>query len=432
MSKTLVLVEQTKIAALYKDNKNIADLIVDTEHYEIGNIYMGIVETILPSINAAFINLDYLTKNGFIHAKNLGHLKQKGKNSNITNHLLCNSFVMVQILKAPTGNKGPTLTGEITLEGRYLNLLVFKKGITFSKDFGDNEEMFYFKTVFSLLKPKAVGILIKKTALYANFSNIIQDFYCLLYEWDTICKNITFQSPPFLISKNKNFISKVLQKVYTDDILNIVVDSDKASQKIAFIVNRWAEKKSSILSIRYFKNYNFIIRDYNLDLIIYDLLQSRINLSGGAYVILEKTEALTTIDVNSGSFNYCNNPRETILLVNRKAAKQIAKHIKLRNISGVIIIDFIDMKNQQDQLNLLIYFDLLLKNDEQRPKIVQFSELGLIELTRKRQWKSLQEIFHNKIIVSENSNNTVYISNIISKNSLGHSLLLNTILFYSI
>jgi ribonuclease E len=432
MSKTLILAEQSKIAALYKTNKIITDLIVDIEPYQIGNIYMGIVETILPSINAAFINLNYLANHGFIHAKNLGHLKQKGKNNNITNHLFCNSFVMVQILKAPTGNKGPTLTGEITLEGRYLSLLGFKNGIIFSKDFGDNEEMLYFKTVFSLLKPEAVGILVKKTALYANLSNIIQDFYFLLYEWDTICKNMTSQSPPFLISKNKNFISKVLQKIYTDDILNIIVDSDKGSQKIAFIVSKWAEKKSSILSIRYFKKYNFFIRNYNLDLIVYDLLQSRINLSGGAYVILEKTEALTTIDVNSGSFNYCNKPRETILLVNRKAAKQIAKHIKLRNISGIIVIDFIDMRNQQDQLNLLIYFDLLLKKDEERPKIVQFSELGLIELTRKRQWKSLKEIFHNKNLPSDDSNHTICITNIISKSSSGHSLLLNTFLFYSI
>ena len=149
--------------------------------------------------------------------------------------------------------------------------------------------------------------------------------------------------------------------MYTEKIDTIIIDSYKGSKKIASIISKMGFKRNSSLSIKYFNNYRFIIRDYNLDLIVYDLLQPRINLLGGGYIIIEKTEALTTIDVNSGSFNYLNNPRETILLVNKKAAKQIARHVKLRNISGVIIVDFIDMKQQQDQLELLLYFDSFLK-----------------------------------------------------------------------
>jgi ribonuclease E len=430
MAKTIVLTEQNKLASVYDNEKIITDLVIERGPYKIGDIYIGIVSKILSSINAAFINLDCIENNGFIHIKNLGHLRKNHNNNNIAQHLVCNSIVMVQISKAPTGHKGPTVTGEIVLKGRYLNLLPFEENITFSRDFGNQEDMLYFKTLFSLLKTKSVGIVINKTALNINIKNIIQDFYTLLYEWDSICKKINLRSPPLLISGSKNFLSKVLQKVYTEKVKNIVIDSHKGSKKIASIITKWAKKKKSTLSIKYFNNYNFFIRDYNLDLIIYDLLYSRINLTGGGYIVIEKTEALTTIDVNSGSFNYLNNPRETIILVNRKAAKQIARHIKLRNISGIIIIDFIDMEKQEDQLQLLIYFDSLLKQDQENPRIIQFSELGLVELTRKRQCKSLKEIFSSQLRNSFDSNSSECITKIISNDSFGHTVFFETFHIY--
>lgn len=431
MVKTIVLTEHNKVASVYDEDRIITDLIIERGSYQIGDIYIGIVKTLLPSINAAFISLDKLEANGFLHIKNLGHLKKNRNITNITNHLFCNETVMVQVLKAPNGRKGPTLTGEIIIKGRYLNLLPFEKGILFPKGFENHNEILHFKALFSMLKPKSMGVIFNKTALSTSSSNIVQDFYALLHEWDDICKNVNSFSAPFLVSRNGNFISKTLQKVYTEKIHKIIVDSYEGSKKIAFIINRWAKKNDVVLSIKYFNNYNLLIRDYNLDLIIYDLLQSRINLLGGGYIYIEKTEALTTIDVNSGSFNYLNNPRETILLVNRRAAKQIARHIRLRNISGVIVIDFIDMKNQQDQLDLLVYFDSLLKEDEKKPRIIQFSELGLVELTRKRECKGLIEIFYGYIRGAGDSNRNICISNIISKYSLGHTLFLETQSTYS-
>lgn len=432
MIKTIVLTEQNNVASVYDNEKIITDLIIERGTYKIGDIYIGIVETILSSINAAFIKLDCLENNGFIHVKNLGHLRKKHNNNNISQHLICNSIVLVQILKAPTGNKGPTVTGEIFLRGRYLNVLPFEESITFCKDFGNPEEMLYFKTLFSLLKTRSVGIVINKTALNTNVKNVIQDFYILLYDWDNICKNINLKPPPFLISGNDNFISKVLQKLYTDKVNHILVDSHKGSKKVASIITRWAKKKKSSLSIKYFKRYDFSIRDYNLDLIISDLLHSRINLVGGGYIVIEKTEALTTIDVNSGSFNYLNSPRRTGILINRKAAKQIARHIKLRNISGIIIIDFIDMEKQEDQLQLLIYLDSLLKQDQENPRIIQFSELGLVELTRKRQSRTLKEVFYSQPQSFFNSNSGSCITKIISNYCIGHSVFFETFYTYSL
>lgn len=429
MVKTLVLSKHHKIGFISENDKTITDLIIEKGLYQIGDIYIGLVQTVLASINAAFIALDSSKISGFIHVNNLGHLRQSNDSMNISDHLHSGSFVMVQILKGPKGRKGPTLTGNIIIKGRYLTLVPFGHKVTFSKNFVHTEETFYLKALISLLKPEFVGIFFHKSVLGSNLESVIQDFYSLLYQWDVICKNIGFNISPSLISSQENFTLNFLQKYYTNKTNTIVIDSCDQSRIISSIINKWKYKENLIVSIKYFSNYDFFIRKYNLDLLIYDLLQSRINLYGGAYIIIEGTEALTTIDVNSGSFNHFNNPRETILLVNKRAAKQIAKHIRLRNISGAIVIDFIDMIYQQDQLELLIYFDSLLKQDEKQPKIIQFSELGLVELTRKRQNKSLAENFFIKINKISSLN---YITCTLSPFSLAHTLFLENYLIYSL
>jgi len=148
--------------------------------------------------------------------------------------------------------------------------------------------------------------------------------------------------------------------------------------------------------------------------------------------MIEKTEALTTIDVNSGSFNHLSNPRETILLVNRKAAKQIARQLNLRNISGLIVVDFIDMKYQKDQLELLLYFDSFLRQDSGKPKIIQLSELGLVELTRKRQGKSLSDLFVSNSYFSLRPTNNQYKKKIVALNCVVDGLFLQSFPIYSI
>ncbi len=431
MLKTLVLSKDQKIAFIFENDKLITDLIIEQGPYQIGDIYIGLVNAVLPSINAAFILLDSSQVNGFIHISNLGHLKRNNRTVNIVNHLFCNSFVMVQILKAPSGTKAPTLTGKINLKGRSLTLLPFSERVFFSKNFSHAEEKLYLKALFCLLKPDFTGIIIHSMVIHSNVKNIIQDFYFLLYKWDTICNKAFACFAPTLISNDDNFVLRVMQKIDMDKITTVVIDSLKEGKKIASIISRWKDKQNLMLSIKYFQRYDFFIRNYNLDLLVYDLLQSRINLYGGAYIIIEKTEALTTIDVNSGSFNYFNNPRETILLVNKRAAKQIARHINLRNISGVIIVDFIDMNYQQDQLDLLIYFDFLLKQDKSKPNIVQFSELGLVELTRKRQSKTLSENFFINSDSAFGLDYGNYINSKLSKLSLGHTLFLESYNIYS-
>ena len=432
MVKTIVIAEQNKIASVYDKNEVITDLIVERGIYQVGDIYLGIVETILPSINAAFILLDIGESNGFIHVGDLGHLRKNKDNKHIGASLSAQSVAMVQILKEPSRNKGPSVTGVITLKGRYITILPFSENITLSTNIEDNDEMQYLKALVVLLKPKKVGVIVSKIARHAMLNSIIQDFYILLYQWDLISKKIHSNTAPCLISSSKNFISKILQKVYNHKVNNITVDSYKGAKKMASTISKWSQQTNLIFSVKYYNNHNFLIRDYNLDLVIYELLQPRVNLLRGGYIMIEKTEALTTIDVNSGSFNHLSNPRETILLVNRKAAKQIARQLNLRNISGLIVVDFIDMKYQKDQLELLLYFDSFLRQDSGKPKIIQLSELGLVELTRKRQGKSLSDLFVSNSYFSLRPTNNQYKKKIVALNCVVDGLFLQSFPIYSI
>lgn len=423
MIKTVIFKECDKVACIYDENKKITELVLEEkEGYKIGDIYIGIVETILSSINAAFINLNHVENNGFIHIRNLGHLKKKRNKKSVTAHLLCNNVIMVQVIKAPTRKKGPTVTGEISLKGRYLSLFPFKNKIAFEKDSKINKSTSCFITLLFLIKPKDLGILVGRKANSVTLDKVVQDFYALLHKWDRICRNFKSGSIPRRLHQNQDFVYNVLRETYTKEIAEIIIDSETGSNKAAALVTKWTTNTKLPLLIKYFQSYNFFICEYELDRVVYNLLQPRVNLVGGGYIIIERTEAITTIDVNSGSFNYFNNPRETMLLVNRKASKQIARHLKLRNIAGVIIIDFIDMENQQDQFELLAYFDSFLRQDEHKPRIVQFSELGLVELTRRRRYKSLKENFDAKLKNVFRSGNVTSISKVLSKTSIGHTL----------
>lgn len=427
--KSLVISEKDRVACIYKSNKIITDLLIQNGNYQIGDIYIGVISKILLGINAAFIVLDNYDSSGFIHFNDLENLKRIKNTNNVIKILQFKSPIMVQILKEANNNKVPSLTGEITLRGRYLNIIPFNESISYKVRSKKNSDLQYLKAILYLIKPSHVGISIKTLSIFVKLEFVIQDLYSLIHDWDVICKKQNNLVPPCLISNRKNFVYQILRKFYHNNIKNIVVDSYKAAKQTALLVNQWSNISNT--SIQYFNCSNFFVSHYHLDLVIYDLLQPRVNLVGGGYIIIEKTEALTIIDVNSGSFNHSDNPRDTILLVNQKAAQQIAKHLRLRNISGLVIIDFIDMFSQEDQHNLLTYFNSLLQCDTEKAKIIQFSELGLVELTRQRQGQNLLDIFKSsrKKILSLFEQKESLRAN--AFNYLVQSLSLNTVLVSS-
>nr|YP_010903983.1 ribonuclease E [Caulacanthus ustulatus]WCH57234.1 ribonuclease E [Caulacanthus ustulatus] len=391
MIKKIVISRFNNIAAIL-DNNKIQEIILINDRYQVNDIYIGIVQKIFSSINAAFVKLNKHGKSGFIHISDIKPLKKNRHKNHIAEILSINQILLVQIIKEPTINKGPRLTTNINLLGRYIVLMPFCNTICISQKVYDQNERIYLNSLAVLLKPSAMGILIRSSAQGMPEEAIVKDLYYLKKQWNYIEKIATSSPVPSLIYKEKDLIKKITRDNYTDAINNIIIDSEDGSKKIKYHLKKWLCKKPVKLQI--YKKNECILEEFNIKDTILEALQPQVKLPSGGHLIIDSNEALTVIDVNSGSLNKSDNSKETILHTNFYAASEIAYQLKIRNINGVIIIDFIDMLSQQDQLQLLEHLNQLLRLDHAKPQIVQLSELGLVELTRRRRGQSLQELFN--------------------------------------
>ncbi len=393
MPKQIVIAEQHRIAAVFSEDQ-IQEVIVATGSHQVGDIYLGTVENILPGIDAAFVNIGNGDKNGFMHVTDLGPLKLKRMASSITELLAPRQKVLVQIMKEPTGNKGPRLTGKVSLPGRYLVLMPYSKGVNLSRRIRNESERNRLRALGILIKPAGMGLLIRTEAEGVSEDAIIDDLESLQRRWDSIQQEALATRPPSLLNRDDDFIQKVLRDVYSDEVNRIVTDTESGLERTRKHLSSWSNGKipSGIL-IDCHRDPTNILEYFRVNAAIREAIKPRVDLPSGGYIIIEPTEALTVIDVNSGSFTRSATARETVLWTNCEAAVEIARQLRLRNVAGVIVVDFIDMDSRRDQMQVLEMFGKALRADKSRPQISQLSELGLVELTRKRQGQNLYELF---------------------------------------
>ncbi|MEO1445282.1 MAG: Rne/Rng family ribonuclease [Cyanobacteria bacterium J06635_11] len=393
MPKQIVIAEQQRIAAVFSEDQ-IQEIIVATGSHQVGDIYLGTVENILPGIDAAFVNIGDGDKNGFMHVTDLGPLKLKRMASSITELLAPRQKVLVQIMKEPTGNKGPRLTGKVTLPGRYLVLMPYGKGVNLSRRIRNETERNRLRALGILIKPSGTGLLIRTEAEGVSEEAIIEDLEALQKRWENIQQEALATRPPSLLNRDDDFIQKVLRDVYSDEVNRIVTDTDSGLERTRKHLSSWSDGSipSGIL-IDSHREPTHILEYFRVNAAIREAIKPRVDLPSGGYIIIEPTEALTVIDVNSGSFTRSATARETVLWTNCEAAVEIARQLRLRNVAGVIVVDFIDMDSRRDQMQVLEIFGKSLRADKSRPQISQLSELGLVELTRKRQGQNLYELF---------------------------------------
>jgi len=393
MSQQIIIAEQARIAALLTDDR-VDELIVAQGQYQIGDIFLGTVENVLPGIDAAFIDIGESDKNGFIHVSDLGPLKIKKGFLGITELLEPKQKVLVQIMKEPTGSKGPRLNGNISIPGKYLILQPYGQGVNISRKINTDTERNRLRALGVLIKPPSTGLLFRTEAEKIKEELLIEDLEHLIQQWESILKLSETSNPPSLIKRDEDFSIKILR------------DHIKSSTKKIIIDNKFSVEKAGNFLINNESNVNFVFHDndlnehilekYDIKKTIQKALQPRVDLPSGGYIIIEPTEALTVIDVNSGSFTRSANSRQTVLWTNCEAALEISRQLKLRNIGGVIVVDFIDMESRRDQFQLLEHFTAAIKDDSARPQIAQLTELGLVELTRKRQGQNIYELFGKK------------------------------------
>lgn len=392
MPKQIIIAEQHRIAAVFAEDQ-IQEMVVSTGQHQVSDVYLGIVENVLPGIDAAFVNIGDPDRNGFIHVGDLGPLRVKRSSASITELLTPQQKVLVQIMKEPTGNKGPRLTGNISLPGRYLVLLPFGKGVNLSRRISSESERNRLRALAILTKPAGMGLLVRTEADGVEEDAILEDLETLQKQWESIQIEASSVRAPALLNRDNDFIQKVLRDMYSSDVNRIVVDSQQGVKRVKQHLANWNGGKAPQVFIDHHRERTPILEFFRVNAAIREALRPRVDLPSGGYVIIQPTEALTVIDVNSGSFTKSATARETVLWTNCEAATEIARQLRLRNIAGVIVVDFIDMDTRRDQLQVLEHFNKVLRADKARPQISQLSELGLVELTRKRQGQNIYELF---------------------------------------
>ncbi|MBN3948587.1 MAG: Rne/Rng family ribonuclease [Nostoc sp. NMS7] len=393
MPKQIIIAEQHQIAAVFSEDQ-IQELVVATGHHQIGDIYLGVVENVLPGIDAAFVNIGDPERNGFIHVTDLGPLKLKRTAAAITELLVPQQKVLVQVMKEPTGTKGPRLTGNITLPGRYVVLMPYGRGVNLSRRIKSESERNRLRALAILVKPAGMGLLVRTEAEGKPEEAIMEDLELLQKQWESIQIEAQSTRAPALLNRDDDFIQRVLRDMYGADVNRIVVDSSTGLKRVKQYLQNWSGGQTPQgLLIDHHRDRSPILEYFRITAAIREALKPRVDLPSGGYIIIEPTEALTVIDVNSGSFTRSATARETVLWTNCESATEIARQLRLRNIAGVIVIDFIDMELRRDQLQVLEHFNKALKADKARPQIAQLTELGLVELTRKRQGQNIYELF---------------------------------------
>ena len=386
VEKKIIIAERDNIAAVLENGK-VTDFFISRGEVILGDVYLATVDNILPSIDAAFVNVGF-DKMGFLHAQDVmgkGSLKDK---------LSPKQKLIVQVVKEPTGHKGPRITTEISLPGRFLVLMPNEPGISISKKIENSKERARLKSVVSLIKPVGVGVIIRTEAEGQSEADIQEDLEILLEKWNNIITAAETMTPPNLLYRDQDLLYRTIREACTEDVKEIVVDTAFAMQRVQNILQNWHMNKN--VQVTLYKGTEPLLIATDIHKEIKAALNVKVNMPSGGYLFIQQTEALTVIDVNSGKFTSSSTQDETILKTNIEAVHEIARQLRLRNIGGMIIVDFIDMMSRADKLAMLEELEIALEPDKAKPQVGQISDLGLVELTRHRQGQSLSEIFTKK------------------------------------
>ena len=383
LANKIVIAERDNIAAVMENGK-VAEFYVHRGEIILGDVFLAQVENVLPSIEAAFVNVG-IDKMGFLHAQDVA-----GKGA-LQDKLKPKQKIVVQVVKEPVGHKGPRVTTEISLPGRFLVLMPNETGVNVSKKITSSKERARLKSVVSLLKPVGVGVIVRTEAEGQTEAEIQEDLEILLEKWNNIITAAESMTPPSLLYRDQDLLYRVIREACNENTQEIIVDTGFALNRVQNLLQSWHMNKN--INVTLYKGSEPLLVAMDIHKEIKAAIQMKVNLPSGGYLFIQTTEALTVIDVNSGKFTNSATQDETILKTNLEAVHEIARQLRLRNIGGMIIVDFIDMTNRVDKLTMMEELELAMEEDKAKPQVGQLSDLGLVEMTRHRQGQAISEIF---------------------------------------
>ena len=387
-------------AAIIEDGKVVEILIEREEEGRInGSIYKGKVANVLPGMESAFVNIG-LEKNGFLYVNDLREFEEKyldgilNSSRPIEDILNVGDDVVVQILNEPRGTKGARVTTHFTIPGKYLVLMPNNDHIAISKKIKDEKERERLESIFKEIKPENMGVIIRTAAFGKSEFHFEREIEYLVKKWEDIEKKIKGAKIGEVLYKDNGIITTVLRDIFSNDIDELIVDNEDVYWEVIDYINAFSEKTLKT-KIKLYKDgkEKEIFDLYGINEEIDKALNEVVWLECGGYLVIQKTEALISIDVNTGKNTGSLNLEETVVNTNIEAAKEIPRQLRLRNFGGIIIIDFIDMRVEEDKIKVLEALEKHLQKDRIKNNIVHFTDLGLVEMTRKRSGKPLAYYF---------------------------------------
>lgn len=387
--------EETKVAVL--EEGHLVEIYVERapDQRLVGNIYKGLVKNVLPGMQAAFVDIG-LEKNAFLYVEDaLANVLMYGEASivvkegirpNIRDIVKEGQELTVQIAKEPVGSKGARITTQITLPGRYLVLMPVVDYIGISRRIEDVNERERLKTIAEHIKPHNMGLIVRTVAEGAEADELEQDINNLLKIWERIKQRAQQVSAPTIIHRDLELVQRILRDIFSDEVQKLSVNSRPVLERvIEFLDVTDVNLKGKV----FLSDTVNLFSKYAVDHELSQALKRKVWLKSGGYLIIDQVEALTAIDVNTGKFVGSTDLADTILKTNLEAAREIAHQLRLRNIGGIIIIDFIDMLDDEHRQEVIKVLEEELKKDKVKAHILGITPLGLVEMTRKKVRQSL-------------------------------------------
>lgn len=399
---SIALLEDSRLVSLQKEARNIA--------YAVGDIYLAKVKKLMPGLNAAFVNVGY-EKDAFLHYLDLGphfasydaYMKQLfdsgakhvpalskmklqpdiDKHGSIADRIQSGQQLMVQIVKEPISTKGPRLTTEITFTGRYLVLIPFSDKISISQKIKTTEEKVRLRQLVESIKPKNFGVIVRTSAEGKRVAELNYELKTLVKYWEDACAKAMQATAPALIFEEESRIVGMLRDVFSSSFESIHVNDPEIYKQISNYVALIAPERKDIVKL--YSKPEPIFDTFAVTRQIKSSFGKTVSFKSGAYIIIEHTEALHVIDVNSGNRTKATNDQEANALeVNLRAADEIARQLRLRDMGGIIVVDFIDMSKNEHRQELYEHMKEVMANDRARHNILPLSKFGLMQITRQR------------------------------------------------
>jgi len=382
----VAIVEGGRTVEYYTERQSAA-------HCTVGNIYKGRVANVLPGMQAAFVDIG-TEKNAFLYIDDAMSLRPADAPADhkpkINELVREGQEVLVQVNKEPVGTKGARVTTSLTVPGRYVVMMPHQDYVGVSRRIEDEAERERIRQIAENIRDPEVGLIVRTAAEGVEQHVLEADYKFLQASWERMKKAIKTVKVPGVVYRDLALLSRTVRDFFTDEVDAFYVDHfeafDTIRELMAHTNPEWVSR------IELYKGRENLFANYRIDQDLEKALKRKVWLKSGGYLVIDQTEALTVIDINTGKFVGSVSLEETVLKTNLEAAREIARQLRLRDIGGIIIIDFIDMRNAQHQQQVLAELEQFLRRDRTRAHLLGLTQLGLVEMTRKKVRQSLDEV----------------------------------------